>query len=113
MELIHSHDRDAPLKGRLPGYRPKPTGCDLGTHDKMSIRPHLNLLGQCISLVRPAVDKHRSRSMKPLDLDALLLSNSIQRYDDQADATLTKQWRRLEYDALAKRCLGCKEQVFF
>jgi hypothetical protein len=47
-----------------------------------------------------------------LDLDALFLSNSIQRDDDEADATATKQRRRLEYHTLAERCLGCKEQVF-
>ena len=113
MELIHCHDRDAPLKGWVPCYRPKPTGCDLWTHNEMSVHPHLNILGQCISLVRLAIDKHGSRARKPLDLDALLLSNSIQRNDDEADATATKQRRCLEYDTLAKRCLGCKEQIFF
>lgn len=79
----------------------------------MSVHPHLNILGQCISLVRLAIDKHGSRARKPLDLDALLLSNSIQRDDDEADATATKQRCCLEYDTLAERCLGCKEQIFF
>jgi hypothetical protein len=69
-------------------------------------------VGQCISLVRPAVDKHGSRARKPLDLDALFLSNPFQRDNDEADATTTKQWRRLEYNTLAERRLGCKEQVF-
>jgi hypothetical protein len=109
MEFIYSHDRDALLEGQVPCYRPKPTGCDLGTYNEISIYPYLNLLGQYISLVRPAIDKHGSRARKPLDLDILLLSNSIQRDDNKADATATKQRRRLEYDTLAERCLGCKE----
>ncbi len=109
MKFIHSHDGDTPLKGWVPCNRPKPTRCNLGTHDKMSVDPHLNLLGQCISLVRPAIDKHGSRAGKPLDLDALFLSNSIQRDDDEADATATKQRRCLKYNTLAERCLGCKE----
>ena len=91
MEFIHSYDRDVPLKGQLPYYRLKPTGCDLRTYDKISIPPHLNLLGQYISLVGPTINKHGSRSREPLDLDVLLLSNSIQRYDDKADTTSTKQ----------------------
>jgi hypothetical protein len=40
------------------------------------------------------------------------LSNPFQRDNDEADATTTKQWRRLEYNTLAERRLGCKEQVF-
>jgi hypothetical protein len=113
MELIHSHDTDALLETRAACYRPKPTGRDLWAHDEMSIHTRLNLPGQRIGLVGPAVDEHGSRARKPLDFYALLLSNSIQRDDDETDAASTKQRRCLENDALAEGCLGCKEKVFF
>lgn len=85
MEFIHSHDRDAPLEGWTPCYRLKLTSCDFGAYNEISIYSHLDLLGQCINLFYPAIDKQRYHARKPLDLDALFLSNSVQRDDGEAD----------------------------
>ena len=78
------------LKDGFLANRPKPTGRNLRTHGEMSVHSYLNILGQYISLVRPAINKYRSRARKPLDLNTLLLSNLIQRDDNEADATATK-----------------------